>query len=80
MDPVHEVLATTAVNLHIDEVANLHSTILEDNVGALTLAHLELPRMTPRSKHIATKYHWFCQFVGTKFFVKKIYTLDQINW
>ena len=35
--------------------------------------------MTPRSKHIATKYHWFRQFVGTKFFVKKIDTLDQIG-
>ena len=58
---------------------HLHSTIWEDNVGALTLAHLELPRMTPRSKHIATKYHWFRQFVGSKFFVQKIDTLDQIG-
>ena len=46
MDLVHEVVAT-AVDLPIDEVTDLHSTIWEDNVGALTLAHLELPRMTP---------------------------------
>ena len=77
MDLVREV--ATAVDLPIDEVTDLHSTIWEDNIGALTLAHLELPRMTPRSKHIATKYHWFRQFVGTKFFVKKIDTLDQIG-
>ena len=76
MDLVHEV--ATAVDLPIDEVTDLHSTIWEDNVGALTLSHLELPCMTPRSEHIATKYHWFRQFVGTKFFVKKIDTLDQI--
>eukprot|EP00804_Cyclotella_cryptica_P016318 CCRYP_009889-RC/>CCRYP_009889-RC protein AED:0.21 eAED:0.80 QI:0/0/0/1/0/0/3/0/571 len=31
----------------------------EDNVGALTLGHLEPRRMTPRSKHYAIKYHWF---------------------
>ena len=77
MDLVREV--ATAVDLPIDEVTDLHSTIWEDNVGALTFVHLELPCMTPQSKHIATKYHWFRQFVGTKFFVKKIDTLDQIG-
>ena len=77
MDLVKEVAG--AVDLPVNEVTDLHSTIWEDNVGALTLAHLELPRMTPRSKHIATKYHWFRQFVGSKFFVTKIDTLDQIG-
>lgn len=33
------------------------STIFEDNEGALTLANA--PRLTPRSKHYATKYHFF---------------------
>ena len=37
-DLVHEV--ATAVNLPIDEVTDLHSTIWEDNVGALTLAQM----------------------------------------
>jgi len=36
-----------------DDVLSMHTTIWEDNVGALTLAKMELPRMTPRSKHIA---------------------------
>ena len=34
-----------------------HSTVFEDNDAARTLANL--PHMTPRSKHIAVKYHFF---------------------
>jgi hypothetical protein len=34
-----------------------------DNIGALTLACLEPCCMTPRSKHYAIKYHWFCSRV-----------------
>ena len=46
-----------------EERASMHTTIWEDNVGALTLANLELPQMTPRSKAIGVRYHWFCQYV-----------------
>ena len=35
----------------------LHSTIFEDNAGAKGLA--SSPRMTPRTKHIGVKYHFF---------------------
>ena len=35
------------------------STVLEDNQPALTLATTDPPRMTARSKSLATKYHWF---------------------
>ena len=45
--------------LKMNEVTNIHSTIWEDNAGCVILANLELPRMTPRSKHYAVKYHWF---------------------
>ena len=38
------------------------STIYEDNNGAIVVA--KNPRMTPTSKHIAVKYHWFRQHVG----------------
>jgi len=38
---------------------NILCNLFEDNVGALSLANLELPQMTPRSKHYAVKYHWF---------------------
>jgi Reverse transcriptase (RNA-dependent DNA polymerase) len=39
-----------------------HSKVFEDNNGALTLA--SSPRMTPRSKHIAVKYHFFRSHVA----------------
>ena len=37
-----------------------HSTIFEDNQGALTVA--KSPKYTPTSKFIAVKYHWFRQY------------------
>jgi hypothetical protein len=52
-----------SVGITVDSVANMHINIHEDNVGALTLAKLEPARMTPRSKHYAIKYHWFCEHV-----------------
>jgi len=62
----------------------MHTTIWEDNVGALTLAKMELPRMTPRSKHIALRYHWFRQYASVDdgkdggIVVKTIGTKDQL--
>ena len=38
-----------------------HSKVFEDNNGALLLA--TTPKMTPRSKHIAVKYHFFKEHV-----------------
>jgi len=38
---------------------NILCNLFDDNAGALSLANLELPRMTPRSKHYAAKYNWF---------------------
>ena len=38
-----------------------HSTVFEDNNEALQLANA--PKMTPRSKHIPFKYHFFCEHV-----------------
>ena len=35
------------------------STVFEDNRAAQILATTDPPRMTPRSKHLAVKYHWF---------------------
>eukprot|EP00804_Cyclotella_cryptica_P018716 CCRYP_007209-RB/>CCRYP_007209-RB protein AED:0.25 eAED:0.23 QI:0/-1/0/1/-1/1/1/0/629 len=55
-----------AIGLSCESVAQLHIKIHEDNVGALTLAGLEPRRMTPRSKHYAIKYHWFCEHVAAR--------------
>ena len=46
------------------------STIYEENNGAIFVA--TSPRMTPTSKHIAVKYHWFRQHVGKEFLIQKI--------
>ena len=40
-----------------DITPDLKCTLFEDNVGAETLA--KAPKMNPRTKHIATKYHNF---------------------
>jgi hypothetical protein len=47
------------VGLPMNEVSKMHVSVHEDNAGALVLARMEPPRMTPRSKHYCTKYHWF---------------------
>ena len=84
--PLRDLLKEVALALNVrnENVMSMHTTIWEDNVGALTLVNMELPRMTPRSKHIAIKYHWFRQFVSIKngddgrIVVKKIGTKDQL--
>ena len=50
------------LKLGFDEKTILHSTVYEDNNGALSLA--QSPRMTPRTKYIAVEYHWFRDHVG----------------
>jgi hypothetical protein len=42
--------------------AKIHSTVFEDNAGALSLA--TAPKMTPRTKHKAVTYHHFRTHVG----------------
>ena len=67
-----------------EERVSMRTTIWEDNVGALTLANLELPQMTPRSKAIGVRYHWFRQFVSQNqgedggIVIKKVDTKNQI--
>ena len=53
--------------------AILHSTVFEDNNGAIALALS--PKMTPRTKHIAVKYHHFRTSVGEE----KGIIIQQIN-
>lgn len=43
-----------------EKASSAHTTIWKDNVGALTLARLELPQITPRSEVITgVCYHCF---------------------
>ena len=48
-----------AIGLDVKETTDMHVQIHEDNSAALTLAKLEYPRMTPRTKWYAVKCHWF---------------------
>ena len=50
------------MNLRLKEKGLLHSTVFEDNNGALGLA--TAPKMTPRMKHIAVKHHFFKDHIG----------------
>ena len=70
---------TAYCNLNQSETPVLKTTIYEDNEGVLKLANTELPRVTPKSKHFAVKYHWFRQHVMSgELRVMPIRTSDQI--
>jgi hypothetical protein len=67
----------SAVFLDICNPATIKCTAFEDNQGALILA--TSPRMTPRSKHIAVKYHFFRSHVDDgSIRVERVTTTDQI--
>jgi hypothetical protein len=55
----------------------LHSTVFEDNNDALSLA--VAPKITPRTKHIAVKYHHFRESIGENkgILIVKIGTSEQ---
>ena len=50
------------MSLSFAKPAILHSTVFEDNNGALQLA--QAPKTSPRTKHIAVKYHFFRDKIG----------------
>ena len=54
------------------------STVWEDNSACLQLANMPLPRMTPKSKTFAIKYHWFRSHIKQgEIVVKKIESKEQ---
>jgi hypothetical protein len=67
---------TQALHLPLDDKTTI-STIFEDNRAAQILATTNPPRLTPRSKHIAVKYHWFREHLSDKIKIKAIGTNDQ---
>ena len=42
------------------------SYVWEDNIGTQNLVNSKGPLMTPFSKHIGIKYHWFCSKISSK--------------
>jgi hypothetical protein len=77
--PMRRVLTEIGTQLKLDfmKPAMIHSTIFEDNNGALGLA--KAPKLTPRTKHIAVKYHWFKDMIGKEkgFDIVKVESRDQ---
>jgi hypothetical protein len=64
--PLKSAVSEIASGIVLEDVniVTIKSTIWEDNMGDLTLANMELPHTTPRSKHYTTKYHWFRSFLN----------------
>jgi hypothetical protein len=77
--PLRELVKEVSVALGKNAIVSgrTYSKVFEDNNGALTLA--TVPRMTPRSKHIAVKYHFFRSHVRKgDLKVIKVETTNQI--
>jgi len=54
------------------------STVFEDNRACCILANTDLPCLTPLSKSLATKYHWFHMHLSKDMIiVKDILSADQ---
>jgi hypothetical protein len=69
-----------ALQVEMQTKTQMHIKIHKDNIGALTLGKLEPQRMTPRSKHYAIKYHWFCKQIGPQNIeLVKISSEDQLG-
>ena len=78
--PMKELL-TEIVNrgeMDVECKSLLHSTIFEDNAGAKGLA--SSPLITPRTKHIGIKYHFFRDKIGEdkRIVIKHIETENQL--
>ena len=67
------------VGLKQDTLISINTIVWEDNQGCKILATLEPPRMTPRSKHYAIKYHWFrTQLEPNYIVIKSIDSVEQL--
>ena len=66
--PIRRTLEELTRNLRVPAPlqATITSTVFEDNRAAKILATTEPPRLTPRSKHLAVRYHWFSSHIGVK--------------
>ena len=61
--PLRQIIEEASKALHVNQYFSVtsYSTIYEDNSACLSQA--TLPKMTPRTKHIAVIYHWFREYV-----------------
>ena len=52
----------TVLELEIAVPSLVRSTVFEDNQGCLSLVNV--PKMSPRNKYLALKYHFFRDHIG----------------
>ena len=63
--PLIELLRELSASVQFEQSTPIiHCTVHEDNKGCIDL--VEIPKMRPRTKHIALKYHHFRTFVKNK--------------
>ena len=76
--PMRLLLTEIATHMKIvTKPPTIHCTLFEDNIGAETLA--KAPKMNPRTKHIAIKYHFFREAVKEKILnIERIDTKNQL--
>ena len=77
--PIRRLVDEMRMNMD-EEVGNsisITSKVFEDNNGEIVLS--ESSRLTPRSKHIGVKYHWFREHIkdGSGIKIEKIETSKQ---
>ena len=71
--PLKNIIKGVIENLGIDSEKLkfvICSTIYEDNEGDIVVA--ASPRMTPTSKHISVKYHWFRKHIEKESLIQNI--------
>eukprot|EP00957_Ditylum_brightwellii_P198128 15095783-Ditylum_brightwellii.AAC.1 len=63
--PARWLLEELSKQLELDrELLSTVFTVWEDNNGALALANMPITHITPCSKHIGVKYHWFRSWIN----------------
>lgn len=69
----------SSFNVKLGDRISAISTVFEDNTPAQILATTDPPRMTPRSKSLAVKYHWFRSHLSSStIVVKHVGTHDNV--
>jgi hypothetical protein len=64
---IHHKITSLCTSLKLPAISKSEiTTVFQDNQAARILAKTNPPRMTPRSKAIAIRYHWFRQHLHPK--------------
>ena len=78
--PMREFMVDLAsrMELGLDSTAVMKSVIFEDNNGCISIA--TSPKMSPRTKHIGVRYHFFKEHIGEEkgIIIEKIATENQV--